>query len=88
MENHLWHRISDSLEFSSMNLGIVTDRNPQGFEQSFIDMYRNYSFFKSKVEEFRSNLSWDNMAKQHLFIYKTILNYDKSVESPQAAEII
>ena len=74
-------------EFSSINLGIVTKRNPRSFEQAFMEMDRNYPFFKSRIEEFRKNLVWDNIAKQHISIYKSITR-DKSTESPPAVEII
>jgi glycosyltransferase involved in cell wall biosynthesis len=74
-------------EFSSMNLGIVTKRNSQSFEQAFMEIDRNYPFFKSKVEEFRKELNWDNIAKQHISIYKGIIK-DKLSQSPPAVEII
>lgn len=75
-------------EFSKMNLGIVTKRSPRSFEQAFNEIDRRYPFFKSKVEEFRRTLSWDNIAKQHISIYNSIINKDKPTESPQVAEII
>lgn len=74
-------------EFSSKNLGIVTKRSPRNFEQAFMEMGRNYAFFKSEVEEFRRNLSWDNVAKQHISIYKSIMK-DTSTESLPPVEII
>lgn len=74
-------------EFSAMNLGIVTKRSPRSFEQKFLEMDNNYSFFKSKVEEFQKILSWDNIAKQHISIYESIIK-DKSIRSPQAVEMI
>lgn len=75
-------------EFSLMNLGIVTKRSPRSFEQALMEMDRRYPLFKSKVEEFRRTISWDNIAKQHLSIYNSIINKDKPTESPQVAEII
>jgi glycosyltransferase involved in cell wall biosynthesis len=75
-------------EFSLMNVGMVTKRNPQSFEQAFAEMDKRYPFFKSKVEEFRRTLSWDNIAKQHMSIYNSIINKEKSTESSQVAEII
>jgi glycosyltransferase involved in cell wall biosynthesis len=76
-------------EFSSMNLGIVTKRSPWSFEQAFMEMDRRYPYFKSNVEGFRKNLSWDDISKQHISIYNSIINKGKpALESSQLAEII
>ena len=73
-------------EFSSMNLGIVTKRDPHKFEKAFEKIDKQYAFSKSRVEEFRKNISWTNIAKQHISIYKGIIK-DKSSET-LPAEII
>jgi len=67
-------------EFSSMNLGMVTKRDPRQFEKAFKQIDKQYAFFKSNVEEFRKNLIWDSIAKQHISIYKGILQ-NKSLET-------
>ena len=67
-------------EFSSMKLGMVTNRDPRKFEKAFKQIDKQYAFFKSKVEQFRKNLIWDNIAKQHISIYKCIIK-NKSLES-------
>ena len=66
-----------------MKLGRVTNRDPRKFEKAFEQIDKQYPFFKSTVEEFRKNLSWDNIAKQHISIYKGIIknNSLKSLEA-------
>jgi glycosyltransferase involved in cell wall biosynthesis len=68
-------------EFSSMNLGIVTKRDPRQLEKAFQQIDKHYEFFKSKVKEFRKNLIWDNIAKQHISIYNNLIK-EKATESP------
>lgn len=67
-------------EFASKRLGIVTKRDPRMFEKAFEQIDKNYKYFESSVKEFRKNLSWDNIAKQHVAIYNGIMT-DRSSES-------
>jgi glycosyltransferase involved in cell wall biosynthesis len=73
-------------EFSSMNLGIVIKRDPRAFEKAFEQIDKHYKHFESSAKEFRKNLIWDNIAKQHISIYKGIIK-NKSTES-LASEMI
>ncbi|WP_458746490.1 glycosyltransferase [Candidatus Nitrosocosmicus sp. T] len=73
-------------EFSSKNRGIVTKRDPSAFEKAFEQIDKHYKHFESSVKEFRKNLIWDNIAKQHISIYKGIIK-NKSTES-LASEMI
>ncbi len=59
----------------------------RSFEQVFVQMDRNYLFFKYRIEEFRKNLIWHNIAKQHISIYKIITRVELT-ESLLAVEII
>ena len=67
-------------EFSLRKLGIVTTRDPRTFESAFVQIDKHYKHFESNVKEFRKEISWDNIAKQHVSIYKGIIK-DKSSES-------
>ncbi|HKU82916.1 MAG TPA: glycosyltransferase [Candidatus Nitrosocosmicus sp.] len=67
-------------EFSLKKLGIVTKRDPRTFENAFVQIDKNYKLFESNVKEFRKEISWDNIAKQHISIYKGIIT-DKLSES-------
>ncbi len=64
-------------EFSKLNLGIVTERNTSSFEKGLKTADKNYELLKSNVDEFRKNLKWELVAKQHLEIYENILNAKK-----------
>ena len=66
-------------EFSSKNLGIVTKQRPLLFEKAFRQMDKHYTYYKSNVDEFRNKISWDNIAKQHISIYKGIIK-NKSLD--------
>lgn len=68
-------------EFSSKNLGIITERDQRLFGKAFEQIDKHYQHFESNVEKFRKNLSWDNITKQHLSIYKDIIK-DKSESLP------
>ena len=81
-------------EFSSMSLGMVTERDPRKFEKAFeqIDKhYKHYEFSVEEVlkqgmttlsvEEFKKDLIWDNIARHHISIYKGIIE-NKSLELP------
>ena len=50
---------------------------PRGFEEGLKMVDKNYDKLKSNVNEFRKNLKWDLIARQHLDIYKNILDVKK-----------
>lgn len=64
-------------EFSKMNLGIVSKRDPNSFEKAFIELDRNYQKFELYVKEFRKKILWDNIADQHLRIYTNLVEKAK-----------
>ncbi|CAN5877512.1 hypothetical protein BH23THE1_BH23THE1_28640 [soil metagenome] len=64
-------------EFSEMNLGIVSKRDPNSFEKAFIELDRNYQKFELYVKEFRKKILWDNIADQHLRIYTNLVEKAK-----------
>jgi glycosyltransferase involved in cell wall biosynthesis len=66
-------------EFSKLNLGIVTRRNAASFEEGLKIVDKNYEMLKSNVEQFRKKLKWDHIAKQHMEIYRTVID-DKSMD--------
>ena len=59
-------------EFSAMNLGIVSKREPLPFEKAFVDLEKDYRSFESAVKEFRQKINWNAIARQHYLIYKNI----------------
>lgn len=60
-------------EFFSMNLGIVSKRDPNSFEKAFKEMDQNYPKYELNVTEFGKKILWDNIANQHLQIYTNIV---------------
>ena len=74
-------------EFSSKKLGIVTKRDPIMFKNAFVQIDKHYKHFESSVDKFRKELSWDNIAKQHIAIYKSIIK-GKLSESLPGVEMI
>jgi glycosyltransferase involved in cell wall biosynthesis len=61
-------------EFSKLGLGIVAERNARSFEKGLKILDKDYESLRLNVNEFQKNLKWDLIAKQHIDIYKTILN--------------
>jgi len=74
-------------EFSLKKLGIVTKRDPRMFKNAFVQIDKHYKHFESSVDKFRKELSWDNIAKQHIAIYKSIIK-GKLSESLPGVEMI
>lgn len=66
-------------EFSTINLGIISKRDPRCFEKAFTDLEINYQNFESNVEKFKSRLKWDNIAKQHYLIYENIIKEKQAI---------
>jgi glycosyltransferase involved in cell wall biosynthesis len=61
-------------EFSKLGLGIVAERNARSFEKGLKILDKDYESLRLNVNEFQKNLKWDLIAKQHIEIYKSILN--------------
>jgi glycosyltransferase involved in cell wall biosynthesis len=64
-------------EFSKLGLGITAKRNATGFEEGLKMVDKNYNRLKLDVDNFRKNLQWDIVARQHIDIYKKILDVKK-----------
>lgn len=64
-------------EFAKLGLGIIAKRNATGFEEGLQKFDKNYDKLKSNVDEFRKNLKWDVIARQHLDVYRNILDIKK-----------
>lgn len=63
-------------EFEKKGLGITVKRKPGEFERALKKLEASNSEYVQKVEEFKPELMWNYIARQHLEIYnKSILNY-------------
>ena len=62
-------------EFEKKGLGITVKRKPGEFERALKKLEADNSEYIQKVEEFKPELMWNNIAHQHLEIYnKSILD--------------
>ena len=62
-------------EFEKKGLGITVKRKPGEFERALKKLEADNSEYVQKVEEFKPELMWNNIAHQHLEIYnKSILD--------------
>lgn len=60
-------------EFAKKGLGITVRRKAANFSKALKTLEEDYSYYKSKVEHFKSNLSWDSIARQHITLYMNVL---------------
>lgn len=65
-------------EFSSMNLGLVSKREPEAFEKEFIKLNKNYESFEQNSKEFSKTIRWNVISKQHMLVYDNIINKTKA----------
>ena len=62
-------------EFEKKGLGITVKRKPGEFERALKKLEAGNPEYVQKVEEFKPELMWNNIAHQHLEIYnKSILD--------------
>ena len=64
-------------EFSRQGLGITTKRKPNEFSNAIKIIERNYSTYIECINNFKNNLMWEQIAKQHTSLYYSII--DKKV---------
>jgi glycosyltransferase involved in cell wall biosynthesis len=68
-------------EFAEMGLGIVCKRTTQSFERSISTLALEYDEYKTRVEQFRSNLRWNNIANKHIEFFSTLISQYNSEPS-------
>jgi glycosyltransferase involved in cell wall biosynthesis len=61
-------------EFADMGLGIACNRDMQSFEQAIRNLATAYDEFKTRVEQFRSNLRWSNVAQKHVEFFLELIS--------------
>jgi glycosyltransferase involved in cell wall biosynthesis len=62
-------------EFAEMGLGIVCNRDLQSFEQAIENLAMSYGEYRTRVEQFRSNLRWSNVAQKHLDFFLELISH-------------
>jgi glycosyltransferase involved in cell wall biosynthesis len=68
-------------EFAEMGLGIVCKRTTQSFERSISTLALEYDEYKTRVEQFRSNLRWNNIANKHIEFFSGLISQYNSEPS-------
>ncbi|HEY6949654.1 MAG TPA: glycosyltransferase family 4 protein [Nitrososphaeraceae archaeon] len=61
-------------EFSDMKVGIMVDRNPVEFSKALLKLKVDYKRYKDAVVNLRKQLLWNEVAKKHILIYKSIID--------------
>jgi glycosyltransferase involved in cell wall biosynthesis len=61
-------------EFADIGLGIVCNRDMQSFEQAIRNLAMAYHKYKTRVEQFRSNLRWSNVAQKHVEFFLELIS--------------
>jgi hypothetical protein len=59
-------------EFSDMGLGIAANRNPDEFSKDLLRLDKNYPNYRESVSNFSKNLSWKEVALEHILVYNSI----------------
>jgi glycosyltransferase involved in cell wall biosynthesis len=61
-------------EFAEMGLGIICNRDIESFERSIRALAVAYNEYKIRVEHFRSELQWSNIANKHIEFFRRVIS--------------
>lgn len=69
-------------EFSNQGLGITAKRTPSEFSQAIKTLETNYSSYIETINNFKNNLKWNIVAKQHESVYCSVIekNYRRGLK--------
>ncbi len=59
-------------EFSAQGLGITVKRSSKEFSNGVRLLNKNYNIYKESVNNFKMKLTWDSVAKQHEYWYRSL----------------
>jgi hypothetical protein len=65
-----------------MGLGITSKRDPLSFARAIENIGKSYDKYVKAVSNFKLQLRWEHVAKQHIEIYKGAV-MEKKEEMPQ-----
>jgi len=60
-------------EFSNKGLGITTKRRPYAFSNALKRLEKGYSHYEESINNFKTNLTWESIAKQHDSLYCSLI---------------
>jgi glycosyltransferase involved in cell wall biosynthesis len=75
-------------EFAAKGLGITAKRMPHAFTNALIELDNNYNKYKKAVEDFKKNLRWNLIARNHIELYHDIVRPTKMLTNNEAAATI
>ena len=61
-------------EFASKGLGVAVKRRPDAFADGLSTLARDYKTYSKRVNNFKEQLKWDEIAAQHALVYQRVLN--------------
>jgi glycosyltransferase involved in cell wall biosynthesis len=61
-------------EFASKGLGVAVKRRPDAFADGLSTLARDYETYSKRVNNFKEQLKWDEIAAQHALVYQRVLN--------------
>lgn len=61
-------------EFASKGLGVAVKRRPEAFADGLSTLARDYETYSKRVNNFKEQLKWDEIAAQHALVYQRVLN--------------
>jgi glycosyltransferase involved in cell wall biosynthesis len=70
-------RLGFFVEFASRGLGITVRRNASAFSKALVRLERNYDRYAETVEDFKKEIAWPEIAKQHAELYRRIAKRDE-----------
>ena len=73
-------------EFADMGLGIVCNRDMQSFEKAIGNLAMAYDEYKTRVEQFRSDLRWSNVAQKHFEFFLELISQWNLKDSNERAK--
>jgi glycosyltransferase involved in cell wall biosynthesis len=60
-------------EFAKKGLGIAVRRKAVEFSEALKVLEADYPYYKKQVQRFKSNLTWDSVAREHIRLYVNAL---------------
>jgi glycosyltransferase involved in cell wall biosynthesis len=75
-------------EFAAKGVGITAQRTPNAFTTALIKLDNNYNKYKKAVEDFKKNLRWNLIARNHIELYHDIVRPTKMLKNNEAAATI
>lgn len=67
-------------EFANKGLGMVVKRRPNEFAKAIKKLESEYLQYTQRIEDFNNELTWNNVALQHIDLYSTVLDMNQRIK--------